>query len=86
MSESGPIAELGRTRLGRRRPPFHDAELSRYDAAFWACEACVKATGIHRLVGGAAAWPADAAHQCPDSEVRIVARHTRLRTSESKGH
>ena len=24
--------------------------------------------------------------QCPDSEVRIIARHTRLRTSESKGH
>ena len=23
-------------------PPFHDAELSRYDAAFWAREACVK--------------------------------------------
>jgi hypothetical protein len=52
-------------------------ELSCYDAAFWAWEACVKATGIHRLVGGAAAWPADAARQCPDSEVRIIARHTR---------
>ena len=37
-----PIADLGRTRLDRRRPPFHDAELSRYDAAFWAWEACVK--------------------------------------------
>ena len=23
---------------------------------------------------------------CPDSEVRIIALHTRLRTSESKGH
>src|SRR5436305_333613 len=23
---------------------------------------------------------------CPDSEVRIIARHTRLRTSESRGH
>ena len=24
--------------------------------------------------------------KCPDSEVRIIMRHARLRTSESKGH
>ena len=42
FTQPRPIADLGRTRLDRRRPPFHDAELSRYDAAFWAWEACVK--------------------------------------------
>jgi hypothetical protein len=47
-----PVEDLGRTRLDRHWPPFHDAELSRYDAPSRAWEACVTRRGF-------IAWPAE---------------------------
>ena len=43
-----------------------------------ACPCVQGPSGLQRIRG--------VGRQCPDSEVRIIARHTRLRTSESKGH
>jgi putative tryptophan/tyrosine transport system substrate-binding protein len=37
--------------------PFRKAELSRYDAVFWAWEACVRRREFMAALGGAGAWP-----------------------------
>jgi hypothetical protein len=57
MTRFGPRPLGHSASLGTRQAPFHDAELSRYDAAFWAWEACVRRREFITVLGCAAAWP-----------------------------